>query len=116
MADDRHLRAVPSDEDAGHEAAEEVPRRRRPSWPILIVSGALVVALLLLAGSGVWFGRRLDALEAEAAALRAAVERRDLVIEAQRARLDDVRSSVDDVRSRVENLRALLAEPLPEPD
>jgi hypothetical protein len=97
--------------------------RRRPSWPVLILSGALVLVILLLGGTGVWVRDRIEALEAEAAALRTAVERRDGVIDLQRARLDDVRGGVhdvrgqlDDVRGRLESLDALLGKPLPEAD
>jgi hypothetical protein len=74
------------------------------------------VAILLMAWGRVWYERRVAGLEEEAAALRAAVEQRELVIEAQRARLGAVGSGLDDVQTRLEDLQGLLQAPLPEPE
>jgi hypothetical protein len=68
----------------------------------LVLGTALAVALVLLVWSYLSLGSRIDTLEAEAQLLRAAVAERDELINAQRARLDEVRGRVQELLQLVE--------------
>jgi hypothetical protein len=85
----------------------------------LVLATALAVALVLLVWSYLAMGSRIDTLESEAALLRAAVAERDELINAQRARLDEVRGRVQELLVLVEQPVAgappLASEPTPEP-
>ena len=85
----------------------------------LMLGTALAVALVLLVWSYLSLGSRIDTLESEAALLRAAVAERDELINAQRARLDEVRGRVQELLQLVEQPVAgappLASEPAPEP-
>jgi uncharacterized coiled-coil protein SlyX len=67
---------------------------------------ALGIALVLLVWSYFSLGSRIDALENETHMLRSAVQERDDMINAQRARLDDV-------RGRLQELLQIVEQPLP---
>ena len=67
---------------------------------VVVVLGSL--ALVLLLWSYISLGSRIDSLEGEAQLLRAAVAERDELINAQRARLDEVRGRVKDLLQIVE--------------
>jgi len=91
------------------------PQGRTP----LVLGTALAVALVLLVWSYLSLGSRIDTLESEAQLLRAAVAERDELINAQRARLDEVRGRVQELLVLVEQPVAgappLVTEPPIEP-
>ena len=112
MASEPRLRAVPHPDQDGAQPAEQDWRPPAPSassrWMIALAA-ALAISLGLLAWSRMQLAERIDVLEGEVRALEAAVERRNVVIDAQDDRLDDV-------RARIGDLRSLLDRPLPSVD
>lgn len=107
MARERpRLEPVPGGAPAPEPRPEPAPARPRDRWIPLGLGAALALTLALLVWSRLQLGGRIADLEAEVEMLRASVARRDAVIDAQTARLDDVRSHVTE-------LQELLAEPLP---
>jgi len=79
--------------------ADKVPPQGRAQ---LVLGTALAVVLVLLVWSYLALGSRIDSLEGEAQILRAAVAERDELINAQRARLDEVRGRVQELLQLVE--------------
>jgi hypothetical protein len=107
MSDGAKLRAVGEHETApaGEPVAPRVPEA--PGFnPVLWLSVALSITLLLLVWSRFEQGAQIHVLQDEARELRSAVESRDQVIDAHERRLTRV-------RDHVEGLRILLEEPLP---
>jgi type VI protein secretion system component VasK len=74
------------------------PQSRVP----IVLGTALAVVLVLLVWSYLALGSRIDELTGEAQVLRAAVAERDELINAQRARLDEVRSRIQELLQLVE--------------
>ena len=68
----------------------------------LVLGTALAAVLVLLVWSYLSLGSRIDTLEGEAQLLRTAVAERDELINAQRARLDEVRGRVQELLQLVE--------------
>jgi hypothetical protein len=67
-----------------------------------VLGTALAIALVLLVWSYLSLGSRIDALVGETQLLRAAVAERDELINAQRARLDEVRGRVQELLQLVD--------------
>ena len=108
MSEPGHLRAVRPDERPTPPG--QTPKStKRSSWLLLTLVSALTIAILLLVWSRTRLETRIEALEAETLGLRAELDSRDRLIEAQRARLGEVRTGVD-------ALRDLLEEPFPPSD
>ena len=109
MASEPHLRAL-SDDEPGAATPEPAERSSGPGrWIPLLLGGALLIALALLAWSRVQLGERIAVLQDEVAVLEAGVAERDRVIEAHKNRLGEV-------RLRVLELQSILDKPLPEAD
>jgi hypothetical protein len=108
MSETPPLRAVRPDERPTPPG--QTPKStHRPSWLLLTLVSALTIVILFLAWSRTRLETRIEALEAETIGLRAELDRRDRLVEAQGARLGEVRTGVD-------ALRDLLEEPLPTSD
>ncbi len=103
MDQEPKLRSVPP---TAAESRRDSPSRSEPDRPQnrtqLVLATALALALVLLLWSYISLGSRIDSLEGEAQLLRAAVAERDELINAQRARLDEVRGRVKDLLQIVE--------------
>lgn len=115
MDQEPKLRAVPPTGTPGRggvnaRAEASPPQSRLP----LVLGTALAIVLVLLVWSYLALGSRIDALVGETELLRAAVAERDELINAQRARLDEVRGRVQELLQLVEQPVAAPAPVAPE--
>ncbi len=103
MDQEPKLRSVPPTGPAARGGALARSDKGPPQSRVQLVLGtALAVALVLLVWSYLSLGSRIDTLEGEAQILRAAIAERDDLINAQRARLDEVRGRVQELLQLVE--------------
>jgi uncharacterized coiled-coil protein SlyX len=112
MDQEPKLRSIPPGGFTGR-AATVKSRDSQSRVQLGLVIG-LVIALVLLVWSYVSLGSRIDALEGETHMLRTAVQERDDMINAQRARLDDVRGRLQELLQLVEQPLTGAAAPAPE--
>jgi hypothetical protein len=107
MEQEPKLRSIPP---TGPPGARSGPLARDDKGPPssrtqVVLGTALAIVLVLLVWSYLSLGSRIDTLENESQVLRAAVAERDELINAQRARLDEV-------RGRVQALLQLVDQPV----
>ncbi|HTO55142.1 MAG TPA: hypothetical protein VMR50_17295 [Myxococcota bacterium] len=102
MDQEPKLRSIPP----GGFASRQTTTRDSQGRLQLALGVALAIALVLLVWSYFSLGSRIDALENETRTLRQAVAERDDLINAQRARLDEV-------RGHLQELLQLVDAPLP---
>jgi len=103
MDQEPKLRSVPPTGPPGRGGVNARAEASPPQSRVPIVLGtALAVVLVLLVWSYLALGSRIDELTGEAQVLRAAVAERDELINAQRARLDEVRSRIQELLQLVE--------------
>jgi hypothetical protein len=103
MEQEPKLRSVPPTGPAGRGGVNARAEATPPQSRVPIVLGtALAVVLVLLIWSYLALGSRIDVLVGEAEVLRAAVAERDELINAQRARLDEVRGRIQELLTLIE--------------
>ncbi len=106
MAGDR-LRAVPAAESSAPPSPRSSDGPDRFRLASILLAGALMISLVLLAWSRTQLGGRIESLERESRVMEEKLEGRQQVIRAHQGRLDAIRGQLG-------SLQELLDEPLPD--